>query len=331
MKSQIKKEELIELLSERFSKHIYLENLQRKKKYLEEIIKEFEDEDFDEEDFFFGGAEDAAREDMASEEGFEDVPDLGDFESPKSFIKGIKNASEKEAEKHAKGWKGKFSKDYDDSYSDYRIGKEISSLLTKGNPSLNESKIVELRNRRREIVESLKRMYALNEAWDWSYGPEGYDAIMRNIQELEQNELVEIMTEWEVYEKVGEDASSRDFESVDKSKYEAVSHDALVQSVYEKAEAFSTSDNGDHKAWVCPYGCHTVGLHSTYEYYINLDERGEFYADVREHNGSTVFEIRGYDIFEDGFMESKDDLEGLKNHLVSMKIMHDTDKIVKGN
>ncbi|WP_240533969.1 hypothetical protein [Aeromonas veronii] len=29
-----------------------------------------------------------------------------------------------------------------------------------------------------------------------------------------------------------------------------------------------------------------------YGYYINLDERGDFYADVRDADGSTVFEIR---------------------------------------
>jgi len=37
-----------------------------------------------------------------------------------------------------------------------------------------------------------------------------------------------------------------------------------------------------------------------YEYYINLDERGEFYADVRtEDTQDTVYEIKGFDILTD--------------------------------
>ena len=66
----------------------------------------------------------------------------------------------------------------------------------------------------------------------------------------------------------------------------------------------------------------------TFEYYINLDERGEFYADVRNQNGETVLEIHGFDIFEDGYMWHKDDLEGLKNYLVDLSIMDKQDELV---
>lgn len=66
-----------------------------------------------------------------------------------------------------------------------------------------------------------------------------------------------------------------------------------------------------------------------YGYYINLDERGDFYADVRDADGSTVFEIRageslGEDessIFEDGFMRDKHDLSGLTEHLRSLGVI----------
>jgi hypothetical protein len=52
------------------------------------------------------------------------------------------------------------------------------------------------------------------------------------------------------------------------------------------------------------------------DYYINLDERGEFFADVRDRETDvTVFEIHGFDIFEDGFMEGKKDMTGLYEHL----------------
>ena len=33
-----------------------------------------------------------------------------------------------------------------------------------------------------------------------------------------------------------------------------------------------------------------------FEYFVNLDERGEFFADVRSADGDTVFEIHGFDI-----------------------------------
>jgi hypothetical protein len=49
-------------------------------------------------------------------------------------------------------------------------------------------------------------------------------------------------------------------------------------------------------------------------YHINLDERGDFYADVRR-NGHTIFEINGFDIFSDGWMKHKKDLLGLGEYL----------------
>ena len=68
---------------------------------------------------------------------------------------------------------------------------------------------------------------------------------------------------------------------------------------------------------------------ATYAYHINLNERGSFYADVRNTSGKTVFTIKagnelGPDetsIFEDGFMKHIHDMDGLKQHLVSLGIM----------
>jgi len=63
-------------------------------------------------------------------------------------------------------------------------------------------------------------------------------------------------------------------------------------------------------------------LGSILSYYINLDERGhDFYADVRNAYGKSVFEITGLGIFEDGFMTSKSDLVGLKSYLVCLGVM----------
>lgn len=69
----------------------------------------------------------------------------------------------------------------------------------------------------------------------------------------------------------------------------------------------------------------------TYEYFINLDERGEFYADVRNPEGQTVYEIRGQDIFEDGFMKHSKDLDGLQAYLTDLGFLSPNDYLVHGN
>jgi hypothetical protein len=66
-------------------------------------------------------------------------------------------------------------------------------------------------------------------------------------------------------------------------------------------------------------------------YFINLDERGGFFADVRDSNDNTVFELHGYDIFEDGFMRHKDDLDGLKKYLIDLGIMNKHKDLIRGN
>lgn len=66
-----------------------------------------------------------------------------------------------------------------------------------------------------------------------------------------------------------------------------------------------------------------------YGYSINSDERGSFYADVRDVDGKSIFEIRsGSDldenessIFEDGYMSDKHDLDGLASYLCSAGLL----------
>jgi len=65
---------------------------------------------------------------------------------------------------------------------------------------------------------------------------------------------------------------------------------------------------------------------SLFGYYINLDERGDFYADVRAPDGESVFEIRAEEDgslapIEDGFMRHKEDLDGLRSWLVDLGIL----------
>ena len=61
-------------------------------------------------------------------------------------------------------------------------------------------------------------------------------------------------------------------------------------------------------------------------YYVNQDERGTFYADVRDAEGETLFEISSdedgrIDLIEDGFMKHKEDIGGLQEHLASLGII----------
>lgn len=61
-------------------------------------------------------------------------------------------------------------------------------------------------------------------------------------------------------------------------------------------------------------------------YYVNLDERGDFYADVRNPVGETIFEIHAEEdgsiaLIEDGFMRHKTDLDGLRAHLVDLGLI----------
>lgn len=63
-----------------------------------------------------------------------------------------------------------------------------------------------------------------------------------------------------------------------------------------------------------------------YRYHINLDERGMFYADVRDRNDETVYEIKSdFDgiiwQIEDGFMRDKNDIEGLEIYLKEIDIL----------
>jgi hypothetical protein len=68
----------------------------------------------------------------------------------------------------------------------------------------------------------------------------------------------------------------------------------------------------------------------TYEYYINLDERGEFEADVRDADGKTVFELNA-DLFEDGWMKNKHDIFGLLGYLEEMDIVPDGSRLELAN
>jgi len=72
-----------------------------------------------------------------------------------------------------------------------------------------------------------------------------------------------------------------------------------------------------------------------YEFFVNLDERGEFRADVRDAAGSTVFELESagepLELVEDGFMKHAKDLTGLEKYLKDTEVIPEKSKLKKGN
>jgi hypothetical protein len=75
---------------------------------------------------------------------------------------------------------------------------------------------------------------------------------------------------------------------------------------------------------------------ATFEYYVNLDERGEFQADVRNNKGKEIFGIGYYlntieDMVDCGFMDNGYDVQGLENYLKSVDILKQSDNLVSAN
>ena len=60
--------------------------------------------------------------------------------------------------------------------------------------------------------------------------------------------------------------------------------------------------------------------------HVNLDERGEFFADVRRGD-ETIFDIHGSDIFADGWMRHSRDTEGLSEYLFHIGITEQQEPI----
>lgn len=56
-------------------------------------------------------------------------------------------------------------------------------------------------------------------------------------------------------------------------------------------------------------------------YYVNFDKPDNFFADVRDGLGHTVFELRDTRIVEAGVMTDKHDVRGLRNFLVERGVM----------
>jgi len=84
---------------------------------------------------------------------------------------------------------------------------------------------------------------------------------------------------------------------------------------------------------------------ANYKYSFH-EERGEFHGYVEDEMGNTIYEmhypeyyeddetgelIESSNIFEDGFMKTQDDTEGLKKYLVSMNLLDEDDEVLTEN
>lgn len=58
-------------------------------------------------------------------------------------------------------------------------------------------------------------------------------------------------------------------------------------------------------------------------YYVNFDRSDEFFADVRNTIGKTVFELHDTSIIDLGLMRHKRDVGGLRDYLIAQGLMDD--------
>ena len=65
-------------------------------------------------------------------------------------------------------------------------------------------------------------------------------------------------------------------------------------------------------------------------FYINLDERGEFFADVRRLDEQTIWELHteeAAELVEDGFIDNPRDLQQIEKHLKSVGVLREADSL----
>lgn len=98
-------------------------------------------------------------------------------------------------------------------------------------------------------------------AWSWSHSQQAYEDAHENLSNLDKPMLEIIFAEWRAaQEKHGAiDSVSPLF---NQRKYDralkhaqTLSHDVVVDFIWEKASEQTTCENGGHKAWMCPFGC----------------------------------------------------------------------------
>lgn len=72
-----------------------------------------------------------------------------------------------------------------------------------------------------------------------------------------------------------------------------------------------------------------------FEYFINLNERGYFNADVRNESGKTIWQIESIkeaqELLEDGFITDFEDIAQIEDHLKNNHFIDFDDFVVSGN
>ena len=121
-------------------------------------------------------------------------------------------------------------------------------------------------------------------AWEWGHSIEAYQNGRENLARMDRTDLNIIYAEWKaadsahiealkeheteqkqsewIFEFSPPDWDGNGFDEVGYNdalkEAETLAGDTLVAYIWERAETFSTCDNGGFNLWVCSHGCHTV-------------------------------------------------------------------------
>ena len=98
-------------------------------------------------------------------------------------------------------------------------------------------------------------------AWSWSHTQQAYADAQENLSGLDRETLEIIFAEWRAaqgkhgaIDAVSPAFSDRKYDRALKHA-KTLTHDTLVEFIWEKAYEFATCDNGGFEAWMCPHGC----------------------------------------------------------------------------
>ena len=93
-------------------------------------------------------------------------------------------------------------------------------------------------------------------SWEWSHTHEAYDIAKQNLELLSKEKLVEIYGEWTAYDAEGSHGVDWSLAyAQNTATAENLSHDCLVEYIWDRAVDYRTCTNGGHNAYVCPDGC----------------------------------------------------------------------------
>lgn len=107
-------------------------------------------------------------------------------------------------------------------------------------------------------------------SWEWSHTGAALDEFDRQVQALPRRELIVLCAEWSAFlQQRGEDGYTGhdDANFFDADCYESaleffanLDTETLIAAVRASSYEHRTCDNGGHRLWCCPYGCHGITL-----------------------------------------------------------------------